>query len=291
MFSLYLISRYLYLLYCIYSKTFNPFIHPIQKHLFHKWMVFWGPWPNKDIFTLKFLQTLMVKHKVCTNPGRLKEYEILRSPGSRASLLKTGQVYNYCAGRGICLLNRAISPTFLPLYPGHSRFRQMYFPPSSPPGHTVVDVQTYSYLLGRVGGGGGGRRASLLLPPPPYPAIHFTVHLYSSRTLANIASRVIFKRIAALISDHGPILGHLVRCLGFLVLYILWVGSKISLFVKSPQALGGNLQGFNLLQDLLRPLGNSSFLFFEYIIEKAVSPNIDYKYICIFNFNIKMTWK
>ncbi len=43
--------------------------------------------------------------------------------------------------------------------------------------------QTYSYLLGKVGGGGGGRRASLLLPPPPYPAVHFTVHLYSSRTL------------------------------------------------------------------------------------------------------------
>ncbi len=49
-----------------------------------------------------------------------KEYEILRSPGSGASLLRTGQVYNYCAMRGICLLNRAISPTFLPLYPGHS---------------------------------------------------------------------------------------------------------------------------------------------------------------------------
>ncbi len=51
-----------------------------------------------------------------------KEYEILRSPGSGASLLKTGQVYNYCAMRGICLLNRAISPTFLPFCPGHSRF-------------------------------------------------------------------------------------------------------------------------------------------------------------------------
>jgi hypothetical protein len=57
----------------------------------------------------------------------------IRSPGSRGSLLKTGQVYNYCAMRGICLLNRAISPTFLPLYPGHSRFHQMYFPPSYPP--------------------------------------------------------------------------------------------------------------------------------------------------------------
>jgi hypothetical protein len=35
-------------------------------------------------------------------------------------LLKTGQVSNYCAMHGICLLNRAISPTFLPLYPGHN---------------------------------------------------------------------------------------------------------------------------------------------------------------------------
>ncbi len=61
-----------------------------------------------------------------------KEYEILRSPGSGASLLKMGQVYNYCAMRSICLLNRAISPTFLPLCPRHSRFHQMYFPPSSP---------------------------------------------------------------------------------------------------------------------------------------------------------------
>jgi hypothetical protein len=32
----------------------------------------------------------------------------------------------------------------------------------------------------------------------------------------------IFKRIAALNSDHGPVLGCLIRCLGFLVLYILW---------------------------------------------------------------------
>jgi hypothetical protein len=31
----------------------------------------------------------------------------------------------------------------------------------------------------------------------------------------------IFKRIAALNSDHGPVLGRLVRCLGFLVFYIL----------------------------------------------------------------------
>jgi hypothetical protein len=34
----------------------------------------------------------------------------------------------------------------------------------------------------------------------------------------------IFKRIAALNSDHDPVVGCLVRCLGFLVLYILWVG-------------------------------------------------------------------
>ncbi len=31
----------------------------------------------------------------------------------------------------------------------------------------------------------------------------------------------IFKRIAGLNSDHGPVLGRLVCCLGFLVLYIL----------------------------------------------------------------------
>ncbi len=37
----------------------------------------------------------------------------------------------------------------------------------------------------------------------------------------------IFKRIAALNSDHGPVLGRLVRCLGFLVLYILWCTEHI----------------------------------------------------------------
>ncbi len=63
--------------------------------------------------------------------GWTKEYEILRSPGSGASLLKTGQVHNYCAMRGICLLNRAISPTFLPVTPdivdsrGKERWRPM----------------------------------------------------------------------------------------------------------------------------------------------------------------------
>jgi hypothetical protein len=38
----------------------------------------------------------------------------------------------------------------------------------------------------------------------------------------------IFKRIAALNSDHGPVLGHLVHCLGFLVIYslILWYRNK-----------------------------------------------------------------
>ncbi len=56
----------------------------------------------------------------CTMYVYSKEYEILGSPGSGASLFKTGKVYNYCVMRGICLLNRAISPTFLPLYPGHS---------------------------------------------------------------------------------------------------------------------------------------------------------------------------
>ncbi len=33
----------------------------------------------------------------------------------------------------------------------------------------------------------------------------------------------IFESIAALNSNHGPVLGRLVRCLGFLVLYILWL--------------------------------------------------------------------
>jgi hypothetical protein len=75
-----------------------------------------------------------------------KEYEILRSPGSGASLLKTGQVYHYCAMRGICLLNRAISPTFLPLCPGHSTFHQMYFPPSSP--QDTVDSTRCIFLMG-----------------------------------------------------------------------------------------------------------------------------------------------
>ncbi len=60
-------------------------------------------------------QTAIGIHLDFSNPA-LKEYEILRSPGSGASLLKTGQVYYYCAMRGICVLNRAISPTFLPLY-------------------------------------------------------------------------------------------------------------------------------------------------------------------------------
>jgi hypothetical protein len=35
----------------------------------------------------------------------------------------------------------------------------------------------------------------------------------------------IFKRIAVLNSDHGPVLGRLIRCLGFLVLYILWASA------------------------------------------------------------------
>jgi hypothetical protein len=76
---------------------------------------------SQDIFTI--METSLVDHDTKTTLIFLtKEYEILRSPGSGASLLKTSQVYNYCAMRGICLLNRAISPTFLPLCPEHSRF-------------------------------------------------------------------------------------------------------------------------------------------------------------------------
>ncbi len=44
----------------------------------------------------------------------------------------------------------------------------------------------------------------------------------------------IFKRIAALNSDHGPVLGHLVRCLGFLVLYILWGDLSTDLSADEP---------------------------------------------------------
>jgi hypothetical protein len=121
--------------------------------------------------------------------GAAKEYEILRSPGSEVSLLNTGQVYNYCAMRGNCLLNRAISPTFLPLYPWHSRFHQIYFTPSSP-----LDI----------------------------------VDSTRCTVFSSCGSRVIFNRTAALNSDHGPVLGRLVRCLGFLVLYILWEQLTIS---------------------------------------------------------------
>jgi hypothetical protein len=126
--------------------------------------------------------------------GEIKEYEILRSPGSGASLLKTGQVYNYCAMRGICLLNRAISPTFLPLYPRHSRV-------------SAASTQVTQLLL-----------ASQPLPQPPTPP----------ERPPPAYARVIFKRVAALNSDHGPVLGRLVLCLGFLVLYILW--AKLSYF-------------------------------------------------------------
>jgi hypothetical protein len=44
---------------------------------------------------------------------------------------------------------------------------------------------TYSYLLARVGGGGGGGGGgthNFCCPQPPYPAVHVTVHLYSSQT-------------------------------------------------------------------------------------------------------------
>jgi hypothetical protein len=87
---------------------------------------------------------LSVRCAVNTIPS--KEYEILRSPGSRASLSKTGQVYHYCTMCGICLLNRAISPTFLPLCPRHSTFYQMYFPPSSP--QDTVDSTRCIFLMG-----------------------------------------------------------------------------------------------------------------------------------------------
>ncbi len=75
-------------------------------------------------------------------------------------------------------------------------------------------------------GAGGGEAASLLPPPPPCctrycTSVQFTN--FDRELLVNIASRVIFKRIAVLNSDHGPVLGRLVRCLGFLVLYILWL--------------------------------------------------------------------
>ncbi len=47
--------------------------------------------------------------------------------------------------------------------------------------------------------------------------------LYQRRKKGGIIAYQIFKRIAALNSDHGPVLGRLVHCLGFLILYILWV--------------------------------------------------------------------
>jgi hypothetical protein len=45
--------------------------------------------------------------------------------------------------------------------------------------------------------------------------------IVSKEKKGGIIADPIFKRIAALNSDHGPVLGRLVRCLGFLVLYIL----------------------------------------------------------------------
>jgi hypothetical protein len=111
-----------------------------------------------------------------------------------------GQVYHYCAMRSICLLNRAISPTFLPLYPGHSRFHQMYFPPSSPP--DLVDSTRCTVF-------------------------------------SSWGSRVIFKRLAALNSDHCPVLGLLVRCLGFLVLYILWSKGRMQYRLTGIGEVGG----------------------------------------------------
>ncbi len=46
--------------------------------------------------------------------------------------------------------------------------------------------------------------------------------IVSKENEGGIIADQIFKRIAALNSDHGPVLGRLVRCLDFLVLYILW---------------------------------------------------------------------
>jgi hypothetical protein len=46
----------------------------------------------------------------------------------------------------------------------------------------------------------------------------------SKEKVGGIIADHIFKRIAALNSDHGPVLGRLVCCLGFLVLYILCEG-------------------------------------------------------------------
>jgi hypothetical protein len=51
-----------------------------------------------------------------------------------------------------------------------------------------------------------------------------------------IIAEQIFKRIAVLNSDHGPVLGRLVRCLGFLVFYILWIElAEISMFRVNEQ--------------------------------------------------------
>jgi hypothetical protein len=47
--------------------------------------------------------------------------------------------------------------------------------------------------------------------------------IVSKEKEGRIIADQIFKRIAALNSDHGPVLGRLVRCLGFLVLHILWI--------------------------------------------------------------------
>jgi hypothetical protein len=46
--------------------------------------------------------------------------------------------------------------------------------------------------------------------------------IVSKEKEGGIIADQIFKRTPALNSDHGPVLGRLVRCLGFLVLYILW---------------------------------------------------------------------
>ncbi len=70
---------------------------------------------------------------------------------------------------GICKLHIQISSVHMCVVPGPASqdavFKRVYASPSLPCGD------------------GGGRRASLLLPTPPLPAVHVTVHLYSSRTV------------------------------------------------------------------------------------------------------------
>ncbi len=54
-----------------------------------------------------------------------KEHEGLRIPGTGRVFVKTGPLFHFCMMRGNCLLNRAVSPTFLP--PIQSRFLPTHF--------------------------------------------------------------------------------------------------------------------------------------------------------------------